>query len=154
MTQPIASQQARAIKTADALCFDHNPDGTGAIRAVTRAKSMIGGGETTEYTVTVPVEVSRVQNYGPDSAPDGWRCFAMIGSSRHDDVAMTVARHIKAGSRIALVWTRDNSSPVTKEAGLYVDMLDVKVQNGSVTDTFRVATYIGYNNTARMTRRV
>ena len=143
-TTEISAQEARIIRTADSLCFDHTADGDGYIRAIFRD-------EHVEGTFTVRVESSRVNNYGPNGGP--YTCFTMIHSARYDDVACTLARHIRKGSRIAFVWTRDNASPVTKEAGIFVDMLDVKVLNGSAWDTFRVATYIGYDNSARMVRR-
>lgn len=145
----LTSTDARAIRTADALCFDQNPDGTGVIRAVFRAKDLIGGGRTTEYTVEVPV-LSRVNNYGPGDGP--WVCFAMVMSAQYDDRAQTFVRRMKAGTKIALIWTRDNASLVTREAGLYVDALDMKVQNGLVCDTYRVANFVGLDNTARMTQ--
>lgn len=142
----ITSIDARTIRNADALCFDHDSEGNGQIRTITR-----GNDSDHERTLTVPVESSRVNNYGPGDGP--WACFAMLMSAQHNDVARTLARHIRKDSRIAFVWTRDNSSPVTKGAGIVVDMLDVKVQNGSVCDTFRVATFIGLDNSARMVRK-
>lgn len=146
MSTPITAEQARAIRNADSLCFDHDSDGNGQIRAIVR-----GNDAEHERTITIPVELSRVNNYGPGDGP--WDCFAMLMSAQYDDRARTLVRHIRKGSRIAFVWTRDNSSPVTVEAGIVVDMLDVKVANGSVCDTFRVETRIGLDNTARMVRR-
>lgn len=143
----ITAEQARAIRKADTLCFDHDPDGNGWIRAITR-----GVDYAHEITITVPVEMSRVQNYGPGHYGP-WSCFDMIMSAQYDDRAQTMTRRIKAGTRLALVWTRDNSSLLTKEAGVVVDMLDLKVQNGNVCDTYRVRTFVGYDNASRLVRR-
>ncbi len=142
----ITASQARSIRRADALCFDGDMSGEGQIRAITRGTAGIS-----ETTHTVPVESNRVNNYSPVEGP--WTCFTMLMSAQYDDLAQTLVRRIKAGSRIGFVWTRDNRSPVTEEAGIVVDMLDVKVQNGNVCDTFRVATYIGLDNSARMVRK-
>jgi hypothetical protein len=152
-TPPLTSAQARAIREADALCFDHRMldprtgESYGAIRAIVRRRD----GDD-DITTTIPIESSRVQDYSPTSSPNGHVAFSMIQSAQYSDKARTLTRRIKAGTRIAFVWTRDNSSPVTRDAGIYVDMLDVQVQNGSVCDTFRVDTFIGLDNTARMVR--
>lgn len=145
-TRETTPSEARAIHTADSLCFDGDGDGNGFIRVIVRANS-----NEAERTITIPVESNRVNNYGPGDGP--WTCFAMVMSAQYDDIARTLMRRIRSGSRIAFVWTRDNSSPVTKEAGIVVDMLDVKVMNGNVCDTFRMATFIGLDNTARMVRK-
>lgn len=146
MTRTMTTEEARAIRGADALCFDHDSDGNGQIRAVTRGKDW-----GHEHTVTIPVEFSRVNNYGPTDGP--WTCFAYIGSAQYDDRARTLVRRMRAGTAVAFVWTRDNSSPVTNEAGIVVDMLDVKVGNGSTVDTYRVETFVGLDNSARMVRQ-
>lgn len=149
----ITTQEARAIKHADSICFDHvnvDGEGTGRIRAIRRASATQSGFEET-VTITLPVGHSRVQNYGTDR---GWFVgFSMVMSAQYDAIWQTVARQIRAGSSVGLRWTRDNSSPVTNEAGLVVDMLDIVVQNGRVANTYRIATYVGYDNTARMLRR-
>lgn len=143
----VTTQEARALRNADSICFDHKADGTGQIRAIRRAVNSAFG---FEETVVVGIDLSRVNNYGPGDGP--WAGFAMSHSVKFDALVQTLVRHIKAGSEVAFVWTRDNHSPVTREAGLYVDMLDVKVRNGKHTDTFRVSTFVGLDNSARMIR--
>jgi hypothetical protein len=144
MTKPITGLDARMLRKADSIVF--HADGDHAeIRAVIRATE-----QTSEITHVIPVEATRVDNFGPGDGP--WTCFAMSMNAKYDDVTQTLVRRTRTGSRIAFRWTRDNSSPVTKEAGLVVDMLDVKVQNSSVCDAMRMSTYIGYDNTARMVR--
>ncbi len=147
-TSPITGLDARMLRKADSIVFHANGE-TAEIRAIIRATD-----QTSEIVHTIPVEVSRVDNYGPGDGPgDGpWVCFAMLMSAKYDAVSQTFVRRTRTGSRIAFRWTRDNSSPVTKEAGIVVDMLDVSIQNGSVCDTMRMSTYIGYDNTARMVR--
>jgi hypothetical protein len=142
----VTAQQVRALRHADTICFDHLPDGTG--RAIRRAENT---GSGFEETIDVPVESSRVQNYGPGNGP--WVGYASTLSAPYDTVTQTILRRIRTGSRVAFVWTRDNSSPVTKAAGIVVDLLDVVVQNGTVADTFRASTFIGLDNSARMIQR-
>lgn len=142
----LTTADAAALRRADSICFDTDPEG-GAIRAIFRATD-----REAERTITIPVASTSVQNYGPGDGP--WKCFAMTMSAQYDDVTRTLVRHLKRGSAVALRWTRGNSSPVTEQAGLVVDHLDVRVANGTVADTFRVATYIGHDNTARMVRSI
>lgn len=142
----LSAVEARTIRNATSLCFDHDRDGNGYIRAITR-----GDDADHERTLTVPIESSRVQNYGAGDGP--WDCFDMVMSAQYDDLAQTMLRRIRTGSRVAFVWTRDNASPVTRDAGLVVDMLDVKVHNGNVVDTFRVRTFVGLDNSARLIRK-
>lgn len=139
--------EARAIRNADSLCFDHRPDGTGVIRAIKRAENSDTG---FEQTITVPVETSRVQNYGSGTGPYS-ACAVMLWAQTEPRVR-TVTRRIKTGSRVAFEWSRDDNSPVTTEAGVVVDHLDVVIGNGRVTDTIRVSTFIGLDNSARMIR--
>lgn len=151
----LTSIQASAIRKADSICFDHSPaddaattgNSHGQIRAITEGHRH---GCEGQITLVVPIESSRMNNYGEARGP--FVAFDMIGSAQHDVGWRTVCRQIKAGSRIAFVWTRDNGSEVTREAGLVIDMLDVKVQNGNVCNTYRVRTYVGHDNSARMVR--
>lgn len=140
----LTAHDARAIKSADALCFDRNKDGSGQIRAIRRAENSSSGFEETH---TVETDRCGVNNYGTGSVSNA---FAMIVSAQRDDVARTLVRHMRAGSKVALVWTRGNASPVTDNAGLVRDELRVKVQNGKTCDTFLVQVYIGLDNSARM----
>jgi hypothetical protein len=145
----ITTQEARALRNADALCFDHRADGTAAIRAIRRENTSTGFEET--VTIELDPATSRVQNYGDGDGP--WVGFGYVGSPQHSPIAHTLVRHIKSGSRIGFVWTRDNNSPLTRDAGIVVDMLDVKVENGKVCDTFRIITQVGQDNSARLIRR-
>lgn len=140
-----STAQIRSVRAADAICLDHHADGTAAIRAITRQT-----GTTSEVTVTLPVEVSRVDNYGTGDGP--WTAFAYFGASCFDHRWQTIARLIRRDSRLGFVWIRDNASPITRDAGVVIDMLDIQVQNGSTSHTIRVETRVSLDNTARMIR--
>src|SRR3954462_10865970 len=102
-TMSITAQEARALRHADTLCFDHLPDGTGQIRAIRRADHSTSGFEET-VTITLNEGHSRVDNYGPDNGP--WTGYASMQSAKYDDRAQTLVRHIRAGSEVAFRWTR------------------------------------------------
>lgn len=146
----VTSREARALRNADSICFDLRKDGGALIRAIRRGSNTASG---FEEVVAVAVESCRVNDYS--RVTEGpYVGFAMIMSALYDPIWQTVGHHIRAGSRLGLVWTRDNSSPVTEQAGIVVDMLDIQVQNGNRCGTFRVSTYIGRDNTARMLRPI
>lgn len=143
----LTKQDVRALAHADSLCFDHTGEGTGRIRAILRADRSSTGYEQTHE---IPARMSSVENYGTEDGD--WRAFHMILSARHDDLAQTLIRHLREGSRFVLRWTRDNASPITREAGVVRDELRIRVQgkNAKVADTFLVAVFIGKDNSARM----
>lgn len=138
----VTAAQTRALRHADSICFD-----TDQIRAIRRADNSSTG---FEETVTIPVALHRVDAFDGSSGP--FRCFAMTMSAQYDRRAQTFVRKVWSGSMIALTWTRGDSSPITREAGIVVDHLDVSVSNngGKLADTFRLSTFIGLDNSARM----
>lgn len=148
----LTEQDVRALKHADALCFDHLRDGTGRIRAILRAENSPTGFEQTHEILA---HSSRVEDYERTPHDGGHTAFAMLMSAKYNDRAQTIARHLRKGGQFTLHWVRDNNSPVTREAGIVVDFLDVRIasRTGSAVDVFRVDTYIGYDNTARMVKR-
>lgn len=141
----LTSADAAAIKAADTLCFDTIGERT-TIRAITRATERVS-----EVVTTIGVDHVWLNDYS--GASGDYTAYATLMNARHDDVTRTMARHLRKGSVLALRWTRGNDSPVTREAGLVVDHLDVVVSNGKAADTFRVATYIGRDNSVRMVKR-
>lgn len=136
----LTSEQVRAIRKADAVCFDYDGE-VAQIRAIIRGDDTRG-----EQTTVIPVDGATVNAY--DSATGKIDCFTMIMSAKVTAEWQTVARHMRTGKEVWLGWVRGNASPVTDEAGLVVDYLNLRV--GS--DTFRVANYVGRDNSARMVR--
>lgn len=147
----LTATDVRALKHADALCFDHLADGTSRIRAILRAESSPTGFEETRSIAALD---ARLNDYGP-SADGPYTAFAMIGSAKYDAVAQTLIRHLKVGSQFVLVWTRDNNNGYVKDADLHVDTLRVRVQakGAKVADEFLIAYAVCRDNTARMVRR-
>jgi hypothetical protein len=143
----LTKQDVRALAHADSLCFDHTGVDTGQIRAILRAEKSPTGFEQTH---SIPATSSIVNNYGTEDGD--WRGFHMILSAQYDEIGHTLVRHLREGSRFALVWTRDNASPITRDAGVVRDELRIRVQgkNSKVADTFLVAVFIGKDNSARM----
>lgn len=149
LAHPLTKQDVRALQHADAICFDHTGVGEGMIRAIQRAENSSTGFEQTHV---IPALSSTVKNYGPENAE--WRAYASILSAKYDDIGQTLVRHLREGTEFALEWTRDNSSPITREAGLVRDELRIRVRRSAkITDTFLVAVFIGKDNSARMVTR-
>lgn len=148
----LTAQDIRALKNADSICFDHLPDGKGRIRAIKRAEDSSTGFEQTHEIAVF----SRVLNYG--AAYDGdYSAFYMVHSARFNDVALTLVRRMTTGATVALVWTRDNSSPVLTGESYHLvrDELRLVIQgkNSKVADTYLVAESVGKDNSARMVRK-
>lgn len=142
----LTTKQIRALKDADSVSFSVY-NGETLIKAWFRETD-----EVSEYTVTISTEYNTVHNYGT-GGENGYACFAMIGSSKYDAAWQTIVHDMRTGCAVALKWTRNNSSPVLDEAGIVQDHLDMTVQNPSGrARTYRVATYVGRDNTARMVR--
>jgi hypothetical protein len=96
-------------------------------------------------------EQHRVQNYGDGDGP--WTAFEMIHSAQVTETWRTAARSLKAGETIAMVWTRDNNSELTRAAGLHVDSLTIAVGvRGKPARHYHVHTSITLDNSARMIR--
>lgn len=148
----ISSTDVKALRNADTICFDHLADGTGRIRAILRAESSSNGFEQTH---TILTRSSRVKDYGRDHTdnPDvTYTAYASSLSAKYDGVTRTLARHLKVGCEIGLVWTRDNNSEVIRAANMHFDSLHVHVQprGAKVADEYLVQASVGYDNSARM----
>jgi len=155
MTLPLTTEDVRALRRATDLCFDHGSSVETSSQSRIRAISGGRGGPRPEQTYVVPVEGNRVRDYTPTPNRDGlaYDCFNMAMNCQHMPEIRTMVHLIQKGDRLGFSWTRGNSSPVTIEAGIVVDHLDVEVvkPSGKVL-TFRVGTYIGRDNSARMVR--
>lgn len=146
----LTHEDVRKLRIADSICFDSDsryPEGEDRIRAITRATD-----RATEQIYFVGCE-SVLTNYGGDQMPNGWHAFDMIHSAQHTPEWRTIASFITAGCSLTLHWHRNNASPVTDEAGLVVDYLNLRVNkpNGKVL-TFRIRDFVGLDNSARMIR--
>lgn len=156
----LTAQDVRALKHCDSLCFDHGMahtgnDSGGQIRALLRGDTSPTGYEQTHR---IPAALSRVQDYERgDRVFDGtYTAFASINSAQFSGEARTLIRHLRVGSRFSFEWVRNNSSELTREAGLVVDQLRVHVQGkgAKVADVFLMDVFVGRDNSARMVKRV
>ena len=152
----LTSTDVKALRHADTICFDHLTDGTGRIRAILRAENTNTGFEQTH---TILTHSSRVKDYGRDHTynPDVvYSAYASSLSAKYDGVTRTLARHLKVGCEVGLVWTRDNNSELIRAAGMHFDSLHVHVQpkGAKVADEYLVQASVGYDNSARMIRVV
>lgn len=147
----LTSTDLRDLRRADSLIFESGPHIETAthsqIRVIVRGNDREG-----ERTIRIPVLECRVDNYGPDSPTGAWACFEMAMSAQHTPHVATLARLLRTGHSVRFVWTRGDASPVTREAGIVVDHLDVLVidRNGNALAMLRLRTFVGLDNTARM----
>lgn len=150
-THVLTTQDIRALKHADSICFDHTREGFGQIRAIVRAENSSTGFEQTH---TIRAFVSSLDRYGPDRLENGWTAFHMESSAKYSPVAQTLIRHMRAGGQFTLNWVRDNNNDILRDAGLHQDELRMRIAppNGKHVDVFLVRVSVGYDNTARMIR--
>lgn len=147
----LTAQDVRALRHADAICFDHRGgNGVGQLRAIVRADRSSTGFEQTHV---IPCE-SRLDDYSGEPAPNGHNGFHMAMYAQHDRAARTLVHRLRAGNEIVLRWVRGNSSPVSKEIGFVRDELYLTTGKPDTrsSETYLVAVYTGYDNTARMVR--
>lgn len=136
------TDQARALRNADSVCFDYSASEGGAIRAIKRANDNTGEGER---TFSIPGVDTRVEAFDGVTVV---HCFDMVMSAQVTPEWQTVAKRIKSGVDVRLHWARGNWSPVTEEAGLVVDYLNIVI-NG---DEYRIGNYVGHDNSGRLVR--
>ena len=144
----LTARDTRALRHADSLCFDHNADGTGAIRAIVRADRSSTGFEQVH---TIPV-VSRVDNYSRGFDGPVTACYVLMYVT-YDPMDQTLIRHMRAGKRVHLHWTAGNASPVLDNADLVRDELRIRIGDDKRADTYLLAVSVGRDNSARMIRR-
>lgn len=146
----LTAEDVRKLRNADSVCFDGNYSDDGNhnhIRAIERGTDLMH-----EQTYFIRVE-SRLTDYRATPMPRGWHAFDMIHSAQFSSEWQTIATHITAGCSLMLHWHRNNGSPVTDEAGLVVDYLNLLViKPNRDTKTYRIRDYVGRDNIARMVR--
>lgn len=159
-THYLDRNDVKALRSATTLCFDHSKDHGTGIRAIHR-KGEGAAYYDNETVHKVPVGDSRINNYSRERYPSSgsgvdqeYTCFAYIGSAMFDANVQTFVKACKVGRSLGFRWVRDNSSPVTTEAGIVVDHLDVLIfdANGSAEFCSRMSTFIGLDNSARMVK--
>lgn len=93
---------------------------------------------SSEETVDRPLEV---------------KCVAVVSSPRWVPEWQTVLMLLRAGDRVELCWTGNNGNQYTRQAGLHVDSLNLRVIRGKVIMEFALCHGVCQDNSARMVRR-
>lgn len=161
-TDVITAAHKRALRHADAICFDLLKDGQAQIRAILREDSRHN---TTgfEQVVTIHCGGPRVQDYGRSTRhyPDAhtYSAYHHEGVATMNDVVRTIVNRIKIGGFVNLVWTRDNNNDILRDANLHQDELRVVIsgpeKDGKLppADTYLVEIAVTLDNSARMVMR-
>ena len=78
----------------------------------------------------------------------------IIGGGKYDEFARTWLNTLQKGSHLSARWVRNNASPVLNEIGWVCDELSLATYDpaGRNGKHFKVAKYVGPDNTARMIR--
>lgn len=145
----LTTQDVRALRHADALCFDQLRDGTSHIRAILRAEHSSTGYEQVH---TIPC-TSRLEDYGRGTGD--FTAYHQEMYPLVDAMCKTLLRHMRKGCSIGLIWKRDNNTENLRSVGFHRDELEVAIQpkHANWADTFLVAVSVGPDNTARMVKR-
>lgn len=149
----------KALRSADAICFDHYSEKGEPRRGIRAIKKVENDPWDTERTHFVPCR-SHVAVYDRDSfgasATDEAKCFQMINCAQYDDYWKTIVGLLREGDEVVLKWTGANNNGYLTQAKaggdeLYRDDLALFVRrNGSLKYSFQVSTSICPNNSARM----
>lgn len=142
----ISTFEAKAIREANSLCFDHMR-GHGQIRAILR------DADHNETQVRIPAHHSHVESFraGDTDTASG---FSYMMNVAYVPEMVTIRRRLITGAAFTLHWTAYNQSPLLDEAGLVCDELRIRIQGprATVADTFLVSRQVSRNDSARMIR--
>lgn len=151
---PLTAADVAALRKADTISFHLYHDRIGGLVSKIAATKERRRTEADPFAedVTVNVYVGHsVRDYG-DRKATRYTAFDMIHHPQGCDWWRTIVSLLKTGDILTLVWIRDNNTQVVKEAGLHYDSLQLRVDRGSKSMTFKVATSVCPDNTARMVR--
>lgn len=158
---PMTKEDVFALRNADDISFHHH-EGTDTIRLRRRSHQGPHQGLFTEteqrvfYRTEYGDERVRVIEMG-DPSNFGFTAFA--STSKWDDARwVTIARTIRPGDEVSLVWRPDdhtNDYLRNARPPLHADVLDIRVVRGNkIVGAFMVATSITPDNSARMIQMV
>lgn len=161
LSLPVTAQDKRALRNADSIVFrlyqgqatieanrdgKHTRDGFDAKHTI-----YVGGAHVTDY--------SREQTYVPANEQHRYSGFHMEHSAQYSDTCRTLVERLRIGGTASLRWIRNNSSPLTQEAGLVMDELFLVVNHPAREtgksprpDVYLVDTLVSRDNSARMVK--
>jgi hypothetical protein len=142
----LTTQDARALRNADAIAFIHSGVGTGGIRAIVRAENSPTGYEQTHL---ITARMSTLETYGPPV--EDVRGFHLEMNVKVVPHMQTIIRAMRAGKQFTLKWVRDNNNQNYPKVGYHRDELRIRIGDDKRADEYLVAVYVGPDNTARMT---
>lgn len=161
--EPVTAQDKRALRHADSIVF-RLYKGQATIEANLDAQRSptgfeqkhliyVGGAHVTDY--------SREHSYVPEKEWHRYSGFHMEHSGvRYNHPLRTLVDRLRIGGTASLHWIRGNSSPLTIEAGLVVDVLYLHITQPPmkaatkppVTDVYMVDYSVSQDNSARMVK--
>lgn len=175
---PLTADDVASLRKADSVTF-HYFRGAGAIRAHLRggypgslriftARQQRMFPDTSSYNADREreINVATAMHGYSDDIGTAWRlgddysgdcnpaAFYMEHSGQYNPKWLTIANLIHAGDVLRLVWTADNNTHYTRDAGLHADELTLTiVRKGKIVHTLHVAHSVMLDNSARMVQR-
>lgn len=158
-TEPITTQQLRALRHADTVVFSARQDGSGEMRASVDADHSSTGFEQS-LTIPMPNRSGRMQGRtGFESLHnyhEGWRTFVhhvlrtgdvLVLDFRPDHGTNDYARAAKGDPTLI---ERDDDIGSLYYTGLHVDEFWLRVERGTKVLEFLMEVRVGPENSARM----
>ncbi len=170
----LTAEDLRALRTATGVIFQyhgkeskiravldrHAFDGAPVIFTAAEQRTFlnadrVAGGREREIPATVAM---MGYEYGGER---GWRlaenpdasAFHYIQTAQYSNTWQTIARLLRAGDAIHIVWTADNNNGYVTDAGLHVDRVEIAVARAKQNLYFHIGTSVTAANSARMIKR-
>jgi len=158
LTAGLTTNDIKAMRQADRICFFHSPGEGGSIKAIKEVRNADPFAERERSH-----EIAVATSFRGQGAGNHLACFEMFHTSRFNEEWMTIASFVKVGDEITLEWYRDAKSNgycerTTVQSGpgcgmeLHGDALYLKIRRGDKRFSFLVSVSICPDNTARMIR--
>lgn len=175
-TQPLTSDDIAALRHAESVTF-HYSDGQGYIVALLndidrdrlftkREQIMFPNASDHDRARRIITDTGMFGCGQPDIS--GWNitrneharrtasAFHMVHAAQHHAPWITMARFLRPGDIITLIWVADNNTDNIREVGLHADDLILRVTrvkgDNETTHEFLVTRSVGPNNSTRMIR--
>ena len=148
--QPLTAMDLRALREADVIVMSHTPDGQGNIRCLKTLAKPTPWEKEAVYSIDV-LSWLHTCSYSPNPYTNACTSF---GANEYNERWQTIARLLKVGDTVSLLWSADNNNGYLDDAQLHNHELDIEIHRKGQAKPLRIYIdhRIGPANSASMIR--